>query len=164
MRRCLTLFLAFLMLFSWPVGIHALEAEDEEDRPIPYYDIHPTADATIDQVLGTDREQVLAWLLSHESDDYYLGTPFYYDTEHPWSTVWCIRPNGRFHDNQPMMNCTGFVADVLMECGVTEEALQEAILERHPYDTYINASYWLEFMLSHTEIKLYVFDTIPEAL
>lgn len=66
----------------------------------------------IDRYLGVTKD-IVAWLESHEKDDYYLGTKYVGTIENPSS---CVRPNGEYKSNVGM-NCTGFVASVLKKIG-----------------------------------------------
>lgn len=68
---------------------------------------------TVSQVLGMDPDIYMNWLLLHETDDYYLGTPYHgYDYRNPNGD--CSGAYGTYDKKgQPGMNCTGFVWHVL---------------------------------------------------
>ena len=126
---------------------------------------------TLDQALGTSREKIVGWLSSHENDDYYLGTP-YRDFSRPWNPEWCIRPLGRFENDEPQLNCTGFVADVFLQAGADEQALWDMV---HAVDDagvyfdedrggYVDADYWYYYTMIRGDIQYYTFDSVEEAL
>lgn len=68
---------------------------------------------TVSQVLGIDPKVYLEWLYSHESDNYYLGTPYKpYDHRNPNGD--CSGAYGSLDTaGVAGMNCTGFVWHVL---------------------------------------------------
>ena len=161
MKKIDLLFLVLvLLLMMVPFRTHA-----EEDTG------SSVEETTLDEELGTTREKVVAFLSSHESDDYYLGTPFR-DFSRPWNAEWCERPYGRFADNEPQMNCTGFVADVLIQSGVKEQALIDMARwdeeNGYYYDTdgggYVDADYWFYFAMFYPGLRSYTFSSVEEAL
>lgn len=77
--------------------------------------------STIEAYLGATKS-ALQELLSHENDDYYLGTPYGNTGPGKFSTdlsSWdCWHPNGNPKKNgEAYMNCAGFVVAVLEACG-----------------------------------------------
>lgn len=68
---------------------------------------------TVCEALKMDGAAYMNWLLSHEHDDYYLGTPYRaYDHRNPNGD--CKGANGYLDiAGQPGMNCMGFVWHVL---------------------------------------------------
>ena len=68
---------------------------------------------TVAEVLGMDPVKYFAWLNSHTTDDYYLGTPYMpYDHRNPNGD--CAGAYGTLDKKGvPGMNCTGFVWHVL---------------------------------------------------
>lgn len=68
---------------------------------------------TVCDVLGMDPDIYMNWLLQHETDDYYLGTPYRgYDYRNPNGD--CNGAYGEYDiKGQAGMNCTGFVWHVL---------------------------------------------------
>ena len=64
---------------------------------------------TIADCLGMDGVEYLSWLMSHENDGYYLGTPYVgYDHRNPNGD--CSKANGDLDKKGvAAMNCTGFV-------------------------------------------------------
>lgn len=134
------------------------------------YAVRPDAQQTLDAVLGTSREAIVGWLTQHETDDFYLGTPFP-DSHEPYDEDWCDRPNGYFEGNLPQMNCAGFVADVLIRSGVSEgrlEGMVRWVRDAFDYDPeeggYVDATVWFLYAVGHTEIRTLHFDTIEEAI
>ncbi len=153
-------------------AVATVETQHPETVPDGYY---------FNEYLGTTREKVLNWLTAHENDDYYLGTP-YGNPDIGFSTDTCMRPNGRFANNDPYMTCTGFVIDVLLN-SVNEGPERDAMLERMEnmivecedngwmYDTpyftdIVNAFFWGAFAEEYNDggIMTYKFDTVEEML
>ncbi len=124
---------------------------------------------TLGELLGTDRDRVVAWLSQHENDDYYLGTGFP-AFGHPWTPAWCARPNGIYAGNHAQMNCTGFVTDVLLHSGVPRRKLIDVVgfLERTmDFESdygYIDATCLYLYGTGVAGIRYYVFGSIAEAL
>ena len=129
--------------------------------------------------LGISRSQLLDWLLSHEEDDYYLGTP--YGSElYGFNTDTCMRPYGRFKDGSAQMTCTGFVLDALIEsAGENGDELHSRVIDMmnmcesngwandiEYYRNEVNAYYWGAFFRNYENGKIehYFFDTISEML
>ncbi len=152
--------------------------ENTENNTDHRYD-EPTDGYFFNDYLGLSRNDILSWLKSHETDDYYLGTP-YGDEEYGFNTDTCMRPNGRFADNYPHMTCTGFVLDVLMQAsGERKEEVQSLAsdmmktCENHGwwndgpyYRNEVNAYYWGAFIDNYEDGKIYSvkFDTVSDLL
>ena len=69
---------------------------------------------TSGSVLGVNRSSLVNWLMSHENDGYYRGTP--YDTHLSQET--CMYPKGDPRwDGYTGMNCGGFVSHAYMKAG-----------------------------------------------
>ncbi len=145
-----------------------------ETDPVP-----PDNDYYVNDYFEIERNDIIAWLKSHENDDYYLGTP-YGDEKYEFNTNSCMRPNGRFRDNDPHMTCTGFVLDVLMQSsgGRAEEVHELAvnIMNQCEWNCWVNdlpyfinemnAYYWGAFFERYEDglIKTEKFGTISEML
>ncbi|MBO4228783.1 MAG: serine hydrolase [Clostridia bacterium] len=135
----------------------------------------------INEYFGVEKESILSWLTSHESDDYYLGTPFG-DQSIVFNSDSCMRPNGRFRGDDPHMTCTGFVLDVLMESSggrsedvhrlareIVDLCDQNDWMAKKPIDYYrneMNAFYWGAFIqhFEESRINYTEYQTISELL
>ena len=109
----------------------------------------------LDEKLGVRPGAVLAELKAHESDGYYLGTP--YDST-PLTPENCMRPNGAY-GGAGGMNCTGFVAYVLEKCG----ADLSGIASRGYRGGKVNASNWYHW-LTENSVEYYHYSTVEELL
>lgn len=148
------------------VEVHIRASENPNAKV--WFTAHPNGTTTIDEVLGTSREKIVAWLSSHEEDDYYLGTPYW--NGNGWTEENCTKPNGEY-GSSGQMNCTGFVAHVFLKSGASETKMHNMITwtqNNTEYNSagggYINASYWYWYVMNNSHIKSYEFDTIKEAL
>ena len=96
------------------VWIEGVENPDDEIDPIRNYYPIPIDQATmtLPEYLGiSSKTAILDHLKSHENDNYYLGTNY------NGSVTYCM-PNGKATSGQVAgMNCTGFVVEVLEQCG-----------------------------------------------
>lgn len=127
--------------------------EDIQTREL--YPENPNSSVTLDTWLGASN--ILAWLESHENNGYYLGTPYTDATFASQSPDYFLTANGEAGGNGHM-NCTGFVANVLRNCG----ADLSKIGTRMP-GHYANATNWNDTVYNNG-IKSYRFNTIQEAL
>lgn len=108
---------------------------------------------TMTDVYGVTRSELVSWLKSHESDSYYLTTPYIGgDWRSPNGDI-----NGWGEDSDGMtagMNCTGFVWHAL--CAA--HGWKDDIANKLP-----GMSYWLAAVREHN-IENYCFDTKAEML
>ena len=109
----------------------------------------------LDERLGVKPGAILAELSAHESDGYYLGTP--YDSE-PFTEENCMRPNGA-SGGKGGMNCTGFVASVFSKCGADLSGIASWGLPGGR----INASNWF-YWITENAVEVYHYQTIGELL
>ncbi|MDT2555494.1 VaFE repeat-containing surface-anchored protein [Enterococcus raffinosus] len=65
---------------------------------------------------GISTEAITAELTAHQSDGFYLGTPYRGLYTNP-DEDYCLSPNGAPTSYGPGMNCTGFVAEVIRRAG-----------------------------------------------
>lgn len=118
---------------------------------------NPNGSRYISDVVGVTRQQVVDELSAHESDTYYLGTPYkgVNDTGNK------PRPNGDPGGYSPGMQCNGFVAYVLDKVGGT------------PYQTFVNTDghrgNWASLLnwfavCEHNDVVSYTFDSKEEML
>lgn len=82
---------------------------------------------TVCEALGMDGAAYMNWLLSHEHDNYYLGTPYRpYDHRNPIGD--CKGAYGTLDiKGQPGMNCMGFVWHVLYKATSFSNGNQTAV-------------------------------------
>lgn len=120
---------------------------------------------TNETVLGVSRLKVVSWLLSHQYDGYYLGTP--YSGGFSYST--CMYPNGdRRADGYSGMNCTGFVAHVFQSLGMNLNAVANCN-SHSPWSGgpggggYINAWRWYGYAID-SGARVYEFRTVQDML
>ena len=145
------------------------------------YEVIPEPDSAFyfNYYFNISRNDILDWLFQHETDDYYLKTP-YADAEYGFDAESCMRPNGRFSGDLPQMSCTGFVLDVLMQS--SSERAEEVhslaadmvyLCESNgwcndiPYfQNEMNAYYWGAFISQYENGKIYSlkFETIKDLL
>ena len=144
-----------------------------------YTDPEPDPGYCFNDYFGLSRDEILSWLTLHETDDYYLGTP-YGDEEIGFNTETCMRPNGRFAGNYPHMTCTGFVLDVFMQAaGDRSEEIHSLAIDMMElcesygwwydgqyYINEVNAYYWGAFVINYEHGKIYSvkFDTVEDLL
>ena len=114
--------------------------------------------------LGVKRDSVVRWLSSHETDSYYLGTPYAAPNanspstkKYGWNIVGCIRPNGRYTGRYPGMNCGGFVADALTYGGAGWSNLEKLGSNYH------RASVWYSYVMNN-HLLYYRFSSVEQAL
>ena len=120
---------------------------------------------TNETVLGVPRLKVVSWLLSHQYDGYYLGTPYSGGFSYPT----CMYPNGdRRADGYSGMNCTGFVAHVFQSLGMNLNTVANCN-SHSPWSGgpggggYINAWRWYGYAID-SGARVYEFRTVQDML
>lgn len=107
----------------------------------------------IDRYLGVTTD-IVAWLESHEKDDYYLGTKYVGTIGNPSS---CVRPKGEYTSNVGM-NCTGFVASVLKKNGADLSKITTRLSGE-----YANACNWQD-TAHKNDCRTYRYNSIKDML
>lgn len=118
-------------------------------------------------VLNVSRDRLVNWLWSHESDGYYVGTPY----SSGFSIDTCTYPNGAPRwDGFTGMNCTGMVVHgYSMAGGVGDLGAIGATNSYSPWQggpgggSYINAWRWYGYAVEHGA-EIYIFDTVADML
>ena len=116
--------------------------------------------------LGITRQAIVNELQAHESDSYYLGTPYHGDD-------WQSPKGDTSYNGQAGMNCGGFVSYVLRKAGINTSAVMELIQQvkgqtswfgsGKPYDIMAGASNYRN-LVENAELTAYVFQTKSEML
>ena len=116
--------------------------------------------------LGITRQAIVNELQAHESDSYYLGTPYHGDD-------WQSPKGDTSYNGQAGMNCGGFVSYVLRKAGINTAAVMELIQEvkgqtswfgsGKPYDIMAGASNYRN-LVENAELTAYAFQTKSEML
>lgn len=109
-KRKRNIFISVLLSFTTLLlGITSLSLSKVQAVSVP----SEVKGQTISDALDMDFDVYMQWLESHESDSYYLGTPYApYDRRNPNGD--CAGAYGVYDiPNVPAMNCTGFVWHVL---------------------------------------------------
>ena len=115
---------------------------------------NPDGTRYIGEVVGVTREQVVAELEAHESDTFYLGTPYVGLGD----TGGMPRPNGDHGSYRAGMQCTGFVCYVMAAAGGSPYAA----LSTNGVNWW-NANVW-ERICEAKDVVSYRFDTKEELL
>ncbi|WP_199589513.1 VaFE repeat-containing surface-anchored protein, partial [Olsenella sp. AM30-3LB] len=115
---------------------------------------NPEGTRYIGEVVGVTREQVVAELEAHESDTFYLGTPYVGLGD----TGGMPRPNGDHGSYRAGMQCTGFVCYVMAAAGGSPYAA----LSTNGANWW-NANVW-ERICEAKDVVSYRFDTKEELL
>lgn len=105
---------------------------------------------------GITREKWMAHLNKHSTDKFYLTTPY---IGGKWSS-----PNGNTsYNGAPGMNCTGFIAAIFRELGMTTNQFTKSIKSHKEYGVWADcaASNWYTFVKVNN-IKHYIFNTKEE--
>ncbi len=107
---------------------------------------------SLSEYYGFSYESYMDYLYSHESDDYYLTTPYYGGD---WRS-----PNGDIsYNGVPGMNCSGFVWHILKSCVVRSGGNPS----NYQIFSIANPRGWYG-VLRENSIKYYMFDNKNEAL
>ncbi len=116
--------------------------------------------------LGVTRQAIVNELEAHESDSFYLGTPYHVED-------WQSPKGDTSYNGQAGMNCGGFVSYVLRKAGINSTKVMELIQEvkgqtswfgsGKPYDIMAGASNYRN-LVENGELTAYVFQTKSEML
>lgn len=118
----------------------------------------PPSRTTVEQYLGATRS-ALEELEAHESDSYYLGTPYGTIGPGEFSPLladWdCWHPNGKPASNgESYMNCTGFVVAVLEACGADCDIIGSYVdATGYDFGNKSNLSRWRHFFDEHASMR-----------
>lgn len=96
--------------------------------------------SSLSSKLDVNPNAIVSELIMHQFDDYYLNTK-YVGLNPNKDFKLCMRPYGEYANNNPGMNCTGFVAFVFQKCGANLETIGNMGLR----GSYCNASNWLRY-------------------
>ena len=175
-KRILSLLLAVVLMFgTLPFSVSADEitiSDSSGDVPVlraqdPFNTVKSQVEGGTNYMtsVGVTREAIVRELESHESDDFYLGTP--YEGGDAQS------PNGdtSYNSGAAGMNCAGFISYVLRKAGLDAETTME-IMHRTPvnqygsglpYDWLAGASNYKN-LIENGNISAYAFRTKQELL
>lgn len=116
------------------------------------YPEHPNSTITLAEWLGA--QNVVGWLKSKETTNYYLGTRY---RGNPLTPAVCAHPYGEYPGDSGM-NCTGFIASVMRKCGGDLSKITTRL-----NGSYVNAVNWQD-TVGKNNIKSYKFSSIKAAL
>lgn len=108
---------------------------------------------TIDEFFGA--YDIVDFLYEHQFD--YVGTPYVSLSKHMYDPWMLVHNKGQYPDS-PGMNCTGFVASVVMRCGGNMDRLKKV-----SNGSYANAYNW-QRTITDNGIFYYSFTTVNQAL
>ena len=114
--------------------------------------------SSLSSKLGVNPNAIVSELIMHQFDDYYLNTK-YVGLNPNKDFKLCMRPYGEYANNNPGMNCTGFVAFVFQKCGANLETIGNMGLR----GSYCNASNWLRYFKKYN-VTYYQYSTVGELL
>lgn len=114
--------------------------------------------SSLSSKLGINPNAIVSELIMHQFDDYYLNTK-YVGLNPNKDFKLCMRPYGEYANNNPGMNCTGFVAFVFQKCGANLETIGNMGLR----GSYCNASNWLRYFKKYN-VTYYQYSTVGELL
>ena len=117
----------------------------------------PNGSNTLADFLGIDAEQFVAWLQSHENDNYYIGTPYLalpLTNNEP-------HPNGDTKGGRAGMQCNGFVAHALKQVGANDSKFAAY---GEPFASYVyGTNVWIEAIAAN-DIQSFAYDTVDDLL
>ncbi len=106
---------------------------------------------TVADFLGTTPDRVVGKLKSHESDGFYVGTPYKSIQDH-YDPAYLMSPNGRPNKYGPGMNCTGFVAYAYQDGGAN---LGKITQSANAWRGIVNAYNWRDALTKNTDYETF---------